>query len=114
MRATGKTLEEYMTENIWGPLGMKSTTFDPWVLRSDLASRVTGMMARNAEKNLVNGDDAPFVSGIGAQDFSGGGGGLVNGKRLYQAGHFIAQDDESAIPGSRTRSPEGIDPGRND
>jgi CubicO group peptidase (beta-lactamase class C family) len=73
MRATNKTLEEYMTENIWGPLGMKSTTFDPWKLRSDLADRVGGMMARNAG-NIVNGDSNPFVNGIGAQDYSGGGG----------------------------------------
>jgi CubicO group peptidase (beta-lactamase class C family) len=74
MRVTNKTLEEYMTENIWGPLGMKSTTFDPWVLRSDLSGRVAGMMERDGEKNLVVGDNAGFVKGIGAQKYSGGGG----------------------------------------
>jgi CubicO group peptidase (beta-lactamase class C family) len=74
MRTTNKTLEEYMTENIWGPLGMKSTTFDPWVLRSDLSGRVMGMMGRDAEKKLVNGDSGPFVKGVGAQDYSGGAG----------------------------------------
>jgi CubicO group peptidase (beta-lactamase class C family) len=74
MRVTNKTLEEYMTENIWGPLGMKSTTFDPWELRSDLSDRVAGMMERDAEKNLVVGDNAAYVKGIGAQKYSGGGG----------------------------------------
>jgi CubicO group peptidase (beta-lactamase class C family) len=75
MRATNKTLEEYMAENIWKPLGMSSTTFDPWVLRSDLSGRVAGMTERNEEKKLVNGDSGYFVKGIGAQNYSGGGGG---------------------------------------
>jgi CubicO group peptidase (beta-lactamase class C family) len=75
MRVTNKTLEEYIAENIWGPLGMESTTFDPWKLRSDLSGRVTGMMQRSPEKDVVVGDDAAFVKGIGAQNYSGGGGG---------------------------------------
>jgi CubicO group peptidase (beta-lactamase class C family) len=74
MRVTNQTLEEYMTKNIWGPLGMNSTTFDPWVLRSDLAGRVAGMMQRDTDKTLVVGDDAAVVKGIGAQKYSGGGG----------------------------------------
>jgi CubicO group peptidase (beta-lactamase class C family) len=30
MRATKQTLEEYMSENIWKPCGMASTTFQPY------------------------------------------------------------------------------------
>ncbi|KAF2432294.1 beta-lactamase/transpeptidase-like protein [Tothia fuscella] len=74
MRVTKQTLEAYMAKNIWGPLGMNSTTFDPWVERKDLAPRVAGMMERDAEKNLAAGDKAAYVQGIGAQKYSGGGG----------------------------------------
>jgi CubicO group peptidase (beta-lactamase class C family) len=75
MRATGRNLEEYMTENIWKPLGMTSTTFNVSDHRPDLLSRLAAMTVRDDEGNLSTLNQDAFTVTYGAQRVKYGGGG---------------------------------------
>lgn len=54
-RATGKTLEEYMKENLWGPLGMKNTTFF-LSSRADMRERMADMSLRGEDGKVADMD----------------------------------------------------------
>jgi CubicO group peptidase (beta-lactamase class C family) len=71
MRATDLTLEEYMQRNIWGPLGMTSTTFSPTDHRPDLLPRLAGMTERDGDGYL---NDVAIPKWVGHVRYSGGGG----------------------------------------
>lgn len=51
-RVTNQSLESYMQQNIWGPLGMASTTFLP-ESRPDITARKAEMTKRNPDKSLT-------------------------------------------------------------
>jgi CubicO group peptidase (beta-lactamase class C family) len=74
MRATNQNLEEYMTENIWGPLRMTSTTFSLERHRPDLYNRLAGMTVRDDEGNLEDSDGGPMGKNIERVHYGGGGG----------------------------------------
>lgn len=57
-RISGKTLEEYMKENLWGPLGITDMTFSP-KRREDLKERLADMSVRD-ESGKVRFTDAPM------------------------------------------------------
>ncbi|OAG39146.1 hypothetical protein AYO21_06697 [Fonsecaea monophora] len=50
-RLSGQTLEDYMSQNIWKPLGMTSTTFHP-ELNPDIHARLVKPYERTAEGTL--------------------------------------------------------------
>src|SRR5580692_8401948 len=54
MRATNKTLEEYMSQNIWKPCGMTCTTFSLTEHRPDLLPRFSGMTLREENGDLID------------------------------------------------------------
>jgi CubicO group peptidase (beta-lactamase class C family) len=74
MRATGKTLEEYMSANIWKPLGMTSTTFSMVEHRPDLLPRFAGMTLRDSDGELINVPSDRFTMRAERVKYSGGGG----------------------------------------
>ncbi|KAI1293159.1 beta-lactamase/transpeptidase-like protein [Xylaria venustula] len=53
-----QNLETFMKANIWTPLGMNSTTFQPWA-RPDLEARLVELAWRGTDGNLVKGKN-PF------------------------------------------------------
>jgi CubicO group peptidase (beta-lactamase class C family) len=74
MRATSQSLEEYMSTNIWRPLGMTSTTFSLERHRPDLYNRLAGMTVRDDQGNLEDSDGGPMAKNIERVHYGGGGG----------------------------------------
>lgn len=75
-RLSGKTLEEYMKANLWGPLGIKDTTFF-LSRRPDMKERQAGMSLRTEDGTLRFTDGAlPYKRGDGGEieDCMGGQG----------------------------------------
>jgi CubicO group peptidase (beta-lactamase class C family) len=62
-RISGKTLEEYMQANLWGPLGIKDVTFH-LSKRPDLKERMADMSIRNEEgKVRFTDSNLPYLDG---------------------------------------------------
>jgi CubicO group peptidase (beta-lactamase class C family) len=74
MRATKQTLEQYMSENIWGPCSMNSTTFSLSDHRPDLLPRFAGMTMRDESGNLVDLETDLFTHRAERVKYGGGGG----------------------------------------
>jgi CubicO group peptidase (beta-lactamase class C family) len=74
MRATGQTLEEYMTRHVWGPLGMSSTTFSLADHRPDLLPRFAAMTLRDDEGRLEASDRDMYSHRAERVKYGGGGG----------------------------------------
>lgn len=74
MRATKKNLEDYMSENIWEPCKMGSTTFSIPNNRPELFGRFAGMTLRDEDGNLVDLARDLFTSRAERVKFGGGGG----------------------------------------
>ncbi|HEY1931433.1 MAG TPA: serine hydrolase domain-containing protein [Acetobacteraceae bacterium] len=68
----GANLEAYMQREIFGPLGMRDSSFDP---RPEWASRTVTVHARQADGSLVPMETAPPPVG---REFYPGGGGLFS------------------------------------
>ncbi|THV08210.1 beta-lactamase [Dendrothele bispora CBS 962.96] len=73
------TLEDYMSQNIWGPLGMTSATFRLHE-REDDRSRLLEMLARDEQGHLKISDEHKDVYTLG---FDLGGGGLYTSATDY-------------------------------
>ena len=72
-RATGKSLEDYMQENIWRPLKMSSTTFYPERYPA-LLPRLAAMAVRDESSgNLSRGVDNPLRAYMSVREGGGGG-----------------------------------------
>jgi len=71
---SGRSFDTYLSEEIFGPLGMTDTAF---YVPDAGADRFAGLYARNARKELVLLDDAQDSSYRRPPDFLSGGGGLV-------------------------------------
>jgi len=67
----GQRLGDYMQEHIWGPLGMKSTSFR-LQQRQDIKDRRCDMTARLPDGSLVNSPDRVWPE-HSEDDFGGGG-----------------------------------------
>jgi len=70
--ASGQDLEAYMQQHIFGPLGMRDSSFDP---RPDWNSRTVQVHARQADGSLRPMDTAPPPAD---REFYPGGGGLFS------------------------------------
>jgi CubicO group peptidase (beta-lactamase class C family) len=72
-RVTGKSLEDYMRENIFKPLGMTSTTFFP-ERYPDIAKRLASMAVRDEETGKLNRNAGnPLKAYMGVRQGGGGG-----------------------------------------
>lgn len=72
-RACGMTLEDFMKQHIFGPLGMSDTTFEP-AKYPHLLSRLAGMSVRDHDGKLVPQKQTRVTSPIGGVRHAGGGG----------------------------------------
>jgi methyl acetate hydrolase len=70
--ASGENLEAYMQAHIFGPLGMRDSSFDP---RPDWSSRTVQVHARQADGSLTPIDSPPPPAN---REFYPGGGGLFS------------------------------------
>jgi CubicO group peptidase (beta-lactamase class C family) len=71
-RVSGRSLEDYMQENIWRPLRMTSTTFYPEKY-PDLLPRLAAMAVRDDEGKLSRGVDNPLRAYMSVREGGGGG-----------------------------------------
>jgi CubicO group peptidase (beta-lactamase class C family) len=74
MRATKMTLEDYMSKNIWKPLGMTSTTFSMMEHRPDLIPRFAGMSLRDGDGDWIEMASDQFTMRVERVKYGGGGG----------------------------------------
>jgi CubicO group peptidase (beta-lactamase class C family) len=72
---SGKRLDQYLADEIFGPLGMDDTAF--WLPESKV-DRFAASYARNSRKELVLVDDPKTSSYLKPPSFLAGGGGLVS------------------------------------
>lgn len=72
---SGRSLDRYMSEEIFGPLGMPDTGFQ---VQGDGVGRFAACYGRNARKELVLLDDPHDSSYLERPTFLAGGGGLVS------------------------------------
>jgi methyl acetate hydrolase len=74
---SGQNLEVYMQRHIFGPLGMRDTSFEP---RADWSPRTVQVHARQADGSLTPLDTAPPPAN---REFYAGGGGLFSSAPDY-------------------------------
>jgi CubicO group peptidase (beta-lactamase class C family) len=99
--ATGQTLEEYLREHLWGPLGMGSTTFRP-----DAATRerLMPIHSRMEDGSLQpNGIELPAEPEI----CSGGGGSYSTAADYARFMRALLRGGE--LDGTRILAPESVD-----
>jgi CubicO group peptidase (beta-lactamase class C family) len=72
---SGKRFDEYLADEVFGPLGMRDTAFH---VDDERAPRFAAMYGRNARKELVLLDDPESSSYRTPPAFLSGGGGLVS------------------------------------
>jgi CubicO group peptidase (beta-lactamase class C family) len=77
-RVSDISLEEFMQHNIWGPLGMKSTTFYPRA-RPDLFRRTASLVERDEDGKLRPFRPSPTFTKLPGDIYSEGGGGACYG-----------------------------------
>jgi CubicO group peptidase (beta-lactamase class C family) len=96
-RLSGKSLEEYMKENIWEPLGIKDMTFY-LSKRPDLKARMADMSIRNEEGKVRFTDGKmPYVDADGneAEDCMGGQGCFTSAEEYVKVLQAILTTDEN-------------------
>ncbi|KAF2263886.1 beta-lactamase/transpeptidase-like protein [Lojkania enalia] len=99
-RVSGMTLEEFMRENLWNPLGIKDMTFS-LSKRPDLEKRMADMCKRDPETGKVVPDDAKSVYAFSddGEDCLGGQGVFSCGEEYIKVLYalLIADEDEMIL-----------------
>ena len=96
-RATKKSLEEYMKENLWGPLGITDITFflDK---RPDMKAKQMGLGVRDAETGktayAAHAHAYRELNGMEIRDCMGGQGSLGNASSYIKVLHAVLTADE--------------------
>ncbi|KAF2630465.1 beta-lactamase/transpeptidase-like protein [Macroventuria anomochaeta] len=96
-RVSGLTLEEYMRQNLWEPLGIKDMTFQ---LRSrpDMKKRMADMSVRDEESGKVRYTGARMTyqdaDGEEVQDCMGGQGVFTSAEEYIKVLHALLTTDE--------------------
>lgn len=96
-RITGKTLQEYMKENIWTPLGITDTTFF-LEKRPDMKNRMAGMTLRSEDGKLKpsEGNEAyQDVDGKEMQECMGGHGSFTTAEEYLKVLQGVLTSDEN-------------------
>lgn len=97
-RVTGLTLEEYMRQNLWDPLGIVDMTFQ-LKSRPDLKERIADMSMRDAESGKVRHTDAIMTyqdaDGEEVEDCMGGQGVFASPEEYIKILHALLTTDEN-------------------
>ncbi|EJT71050.1 hypothetical protein GGTG_12071 [Gaeumannomyces tritici R3-111a-1] len=113
-KMVGKTLGEHLSETIFGPLGMQSTTFWPEKLGPQVAERTVAWQVREDDGSLSPGADP---RDMGADAIDSGGAGLwttasdyAKFLRALMAGELVSQDtlDDMFAPQLDQRQRAGL------
>lgn len=81
-KVTGKTLDAYMSEKIWEPLGIKDITFYP-KKRPDMEDRMATISTLNEQGEGPAADAPDFDILFGGTDCLGGGGAFASSKDYF-------------------------------
>ena len=96
-RATGETLETFMTKNIWNPLGAKDITF--WLeQRPDMQHRTADLSSwasPNGSSKTVPLTTFSFVNG--STDCLGGGGAFATAQDFMKVLKAVLREDEKLL-----------------
>jgi CubicO group peptidase (beta-lactamase class C family) len=96
-RVTSKSLEEYMKENLWEPLGIKNMTFNLG-RRPDLKAKQAELSKRDDTTGKMRSTDArhPYVDGNGDEvtDCMGGQGAFASPEEYIKVVHALLTADE--------------------
>ncbi|KAJ4353082.1 hypothetical protein N0V95_003677 [Ascochyta clinopodiicola] len=96
-RVTGLTLEEYMRQNLWDPLGIKDMTFQ-LKSRPDMKARMADMSTRDEESGKVRYTNARMTyldaDGEEVQDCMGGQGVFTSPEEYIKVLHAVLTTDE--------------------
>ena len=96
-RVTGLTLEEYMRQNLWEPLGITDMTFQ-LKSRPDLKERMADMSVRDEESGKVKYTDERMTyqdaDGEEVQDCMGGQGVFTSPEEYIKILHALLTTDE--------------------
>ncbi|KZP22362.1 beta-lactamase [Athelia psychrophila] len=90
----GILLETYMQENVWGPLGMRSTTFH-LERNESVRTRLAGLSERVPETGLLV--PAPAIMADPARDATGGAGAYASAPDYLQVLTSILRDDGTLL-----------------
>ena len=95
-RATGETLENYLKENVWTPLGMTDTTFWP-ATREDMRHRIADMSMRDPHGSGKAVPLEGFDIVNGCQDCLGGAGAFGSGQDFMILLQAVLKEDERLL-----------------
>ena len=95
-RATGETLENYMKENVWTPLGMTDTTFWP-ATREDMRHRMADMSMRDPHGSGKAVPLEGFDIVNGCHDCLGGGGAFGSGQDFIILLQAVLKEDKRLL-----------------
>lgn len=99
-RITGQTLEEYMNDKIWKPLGIKDMTFWP-EQHPDMKSRMVSMTIRDeGTGNVIHDPDGPKLPR--GKDCFGGHGASASMPDYFKILQSLLVDDEKLLKRSTT------------
>jgi len=101
-RLTDMSLEEYMRENLWKPLGIKDMTFFP-ARHADMQARLSGMTLRDPQGGGTAVDYAGPTLNTGVTDCLGGQGCYATMPEYMKVLHSLLVDDEKLLAKATTR-----------
>lgn len=96
-RISGKSLEEYMKENVWAPLGIKDATFY-LSARPDLKERMADQSTRTADGKLaLHSERMPWEAEPGKEmdDCTGGQGCFSTAEEYIKVLHAVLTSDKT-------------------
>lgn len=98
-RATGKTLEAYMAENIWAPIGARDITFWP-EQRHDMKDRMADLSSWDESESSGAKKAVPLIGFDlinGSKDCLGGTGAFASAKDFMRVLQAVLQEDERLL-----------------
>src|SRR5436190_15114527 len=100
-RASGMKFDQFASQRIFGPLGMKDTFFYP---AESLNPRIATLYTKTADKGLVKQNNPNFMNGA---FFSGGGGLFTTAEDYLQFGLMLLNGGQ--LNGKRLLSPRTVE-----
>jgi len=100
-RASGMKFDQFASQKIFGPLGMKDTFFYP---AESLNPRIATLYSKTADKGLVKQNNPNFMNGA---FFSGGGGLFTTAEDYLQFGLMLMNAGQ--LNGKRLLSPRTVE-----
>jgi CubicO group peptidase (beta-lactamase class C family) len=100
-RASGMKFDQFASQRIFGPLGMKDTFFYP---AESLNPRIATLYSKTADKGLVKQNNPNFMNGA---FFSGGGGLFTTAEDYLQFGLMLMNGGQ--LNGKRLLSPRTVE-----